>query len=344
MYSRVKKTLIGKNVDGDATILYGSTCDLAEGEIVVLDKNKNILAPGSTVADSEFIYVAQGTGATYDYVTETGVSVTGVRKMTFSAPIYGNKVSNYSGLSYVAKAEKVLTVVCTATADVIAAGNELKVRIVYKDIKEHPGQFTHSYSIITTNVIDTDMASLVSMINKDPKRRISAAYTSGSDTLVLTGLAIPDCTTSLTDINEFRMVDFEVFITYIDNVATNATYGKTLEAPTTSFVYSGGTYGKGTWEQVRDMEKSNWNNEGVSNRIQFPVLTPDMFTAKSATYDQITIDSAITVTTPDNGYKKDTFVQTIVYMPAGMTGSNATTLLSVLNPYMESAGQGSITI
>jgi hypothetical protein len=186
MLNRVDKVLIGKNISRTASlVVYGSGGNLAEGEIVVLDKNKTILTAGSTAADSDVIYVAEGTGDTYSYVTAgTGTSVSGVRKMIVSDPIKYNQVKNFTGRSYAAAVEQVTTIVGSTFAPVV--GTEYTLRIVYKDTFERPGQLTYTYRVIATTTTVTDLwSAFVAKINAHAARRVVA--TTPASNLVLTG-------------------------------------------------------------------------------------------------------------------------------------------------------------
>jgi hypothetical protein len=337
MYSRVEKVFIGKDISRTSSAvvfpyLNGSSTaqNAAEGEIFVLDKNKNIMAAGATVADSDVIYIAEVLGGTQTYANEAGTSIT-ANKVIISDPIVGKYVTNYSGRAYTAKAEKTAVFTLTGTT----SGRETIVRIVYKDIKEHPGQFTHTYRFFESGTAATDATALCALINKHSGARVTASPSTAQVTL--TGKAIPECTTALTDIDEFKMVDFEVFITYVSSTGVRTDYNL-------SIAYTGPTYGVGTWEQVRDAEKKVITNQfGPTNRITFPVVEPAKRTIKSETYDVVNIESEVAFVTPDNGYNKRTKVGTKLFIPNTATSNQMSTVLTVLNPWMESAGQASIS-
>lgn len=334
MLQRTNKLLIGKDISRDAQVVAGAlitttvgSAGLAEGELVVLDKNFKVLAAGSTIADSDIIYICQGTGETYSYTNEAGTASTSNRRLIFSDPIEGAKVRSYKAESYSAKSEQVDSWDLTGITP--AAGTEYFVRIVYKDINEHPGQFTQTYRIIAegatlaTNLID----ALDAKINAHKGRRVAATNT--DTTLVLTGLPIPDCTTSLNDIDEFRQVEFESFINYIDSDGNWAELGGTLTRTPASA-------GSGTWEQLRDMEKRALPYRGVTNFTMFPVQKPDAYTVKDETYDLIVIEHDKTYLSPDNQYVKQAPLTTIIAIPVPSTTNQGTDILAALNPWMAS--------
>lgn len=349
MYSRVKKIFIGTDISRtSSSVLLGASQNTAAGEIYVLDKNKNILAAGATVADTDVIYIAEVLAGTQTYANEAGTSIT-AKKVLFSNPIKGSLVKNYSGKAYTAKSEKSMTF--GYVNQTITAGDEYVLRIVYKDIKEHPGQFTHTYRwVVTASETGSDalLTKFAALINTHDGARVTATVNSvgsNTDTLTLAAKAIPSCTTALTDIDEFRMVDFEVFFYWIDQTSsTSHGIGPFNQVVLSSDpAYTGPTYPQGSWEVVRDEEKSVLGQQfGVTNRIHFPVIKPDFRTVKSETYDQIVIDHDAMIQTPDNGYQKATRLATKIFIPNTATSNQMTDVLAVLNPWMESVGQVSI--
>ena len=217
MLQRTNKLLIGKDINRDAQVVDGAvitttagSTGIADGEVVVLDKNFCVLAPGKTIADTDIIYICQGTGDTFTYSNELGTGVSATRKLKFSDPIEGAKVRKYVGTAYAAASEQIDT--WTLTGIVPVVGTEYLVRIVYKDMNEHPGQFTQTYRITATDaLLATWVVAMNAKINAHTGRRVDST-TNTTTTLVLTGKHIPECTTGTTDIESFRMVEFESFI------------------------------------------------------------------------------------------------------------------------------------
>ena len=335
-----KDTARNTNILGAETIKEllntGDTNTLGDGEIVILDKNMCVLTPGNTIADSDTIYVAEGTSLTYTVITEgTGTSIT-ARKIKLSDPIKANNVKKYSGKAYSAKAEQVYTSAAITSLTPVA-GRQYIVRIVYKDVLEHPGQFVQQYSYIATaadaSAVDTFGANVVSTVMADPNIRITLAYVSGSDWFTATGKAIPSCTTSLNDINEFDMVNFEIYFNYVDSNGNQQEY---VDFSTTTAI----NYGTGTWEQMRDLEKAAWGYEGVYNRREFPVILPDFNTVKSSTYHLINIEHVEPYKTPNMLYSETTQVKTIIAFLNGTNGdAQQAFVLSQLNPWMASTSE-----
>ena len=340
MNQRTNKLLIGKDISRDAQVVAGAvittttgSTGLADGEIVVLDKYFKVLAAGSTIADSDTIYIVQGTGNTYEYTNEQGTLVSSNRKILLSDPIQGSLIKKYVGTSYAAKSEQIDTYTLTGLTPVV--GTEYFVRIVYKDMNEHPGQFTQTYRVTATDaLLATLVVALNAKINAHSGRRVNST-TNTTTTLVLTGKAIPATTTGVNDLEEFRMVEFESFLNYVDSDGNWAENTATAPAP----VRTSADYGAGTWELIRDMEKRALPYRGVTNFTMFPVLLPTVNTVLSETYDTIVIEHDKSYLSPDNQYIKQAPLTTVIAIPnnaAGPASNQMGDVLAVLNPWMAS--------
>lgn len=336
MITKPFKVFIGKddaqntNITGgeilSSLMTSGGTDELGNGEIVVLDKNFNVLTPGQTVADSDTIYIAMGTATTFTLTPESGSAIT-ARKIKLSDPIKANYVRTFIGKAYAAKAEQVATVTVTAAT----AARQYVVRCVYKDLYEHPGMFKQEwrYTAVAADATPATFATaLAGVINADPNSRV-VATTSTAD-LILTARPIAGCTTGLNDIDEFSMVLFEPYINYIDSDG--------YEVGFVDFVATtNASEGNGTWERMRDLEKDSWGYEGVYNRREFPVILPTSNVSTSLTYNLLIIEHEVPYKTPNNLYLATTQVKTIIAFHNGTNGdAQQAFVLSQLNPWMAS--------
>lgn len=343
MLQRTNHIFIGKDISRDAQVVDGATLatitlstGLADGEIVVLDKYKKVLAAGAINLDSDIIYIVQGTGETFSYTNEAGTTITGARKVVTSDPIEGKKVKKFTANGYTAKVER--TAVVNLTGLVPVVGTEYLIRIIYKDIVEHPGQFTQTYRITATDaVLKTLVDAFTAKINKHAGRRVVSSDDDAS--ITLTGLAIPEVTSGLTDYNEFEMVNFDVRFLYVNAAGDWAT----MLSTTTTVTYTGATYGSGTWEQVRDMEKSTLGYEGVTNTTHWPTKVPAMDAVVGATYNILVIEHDRSYLSPDNQYIKQAPLTTVVAFVVPTVGTQQTNVLARLNPWMESFGIDSVS-
>jgi hypothetical protein len=340
MFKRVDKVLIGKDITRTATLTgfpHATANNLADGEVLVLDKNYMIMTAGQTIADTDTIYICQGTATTFAYSQSGGTAVTAARKIIISDAIEGALVKSFKGVSYDAKGEQVTTFTTTACTP-LTAGTEIVLRIVYKDITEHPGQFTQTYRYVVTTAaagtIDTIVAAIAAVVNAHDGRRVNATVNAGNDYLILTGRVIPECTTALSDIDKFSQVRFNAFLSYVNTDGNWVDWGATEVVAVVQ-----ADHGQGTWEQVRDMEKSMRPNMGLDNITHFPVKSPDPYTVSAETYDLIVIESDKSYTSADNQYVKRQPLTTVIAIPnnaAGPASNQVGDILAVLNPWMAS--------
>ena len=339
MLQRTNKILIGKDIDrtaavvggADFTTLIAPTTGIANGEIVVLNKNKEVLGAGATVADSDIIYIVQGSSRTFTYTNIQGTNVVAARELISSDPIEGRKVKKFEARTFVPKAEK--TASFDLTGYTMVVGTEYLVRIIYKDIKEHPGQFTHTYRHIgTTATLDTEGALIAAKINAHKGRRVNATYTAATDVLLLTAIEIPTCCTGTADIDEFDMVDFDARFLYVTTAGNQAI----IPATSTVITYTGPTKGSGNWEQIRDIEKAQLGYVGISNKTHFPVITKTLDTVVDSEYNMLVIEHDRSYLSPDNQYVKQAPLTTIVAIE--VAALQTADILGQLNPWMASAG------
>ena len=336
MITKPFKLFVGKNDAQNTSIVAGNllselmnsggTYALGDGELVVLDKDFKVLAPGATVADSDTIYIAMGTTKTFTLTPESGSAIT-ARKIKISDPIKANYVRSFIGKAYAAKAEQVATATITAAT----AARQYVVRCVYKDLYEHPGNFVQEWRYIAVAADATPATfatALAAAINADTNKRITASTNSAD--LILTANPIAGCTTSVNDIDEFSMVVFEPYITYVDSDGYEVEFIDFVATTASS-------EGNGTWERMRDLEKSAWGYDGVYNRREFPIILPDFHTDKTLTYNLLVIEHEIPYKTPNNLYLETTQVKTIVAFHNGTNGdAQQAFVLSQLNPWMAS--------
>lgn len=321
MRKKVEKPFIGTDISRTASLVIGGASDnIANGEVVVLDKNKNILAAGSTIDDTDVLYIVEGLSTTYDYTTPNGTSVTGVRQLLYSDPIDGNAVTEWSGKSYAAAVEAVATLSGSLTPVV---GEEYVLRIVYPDVVTHPGGHTYTYRYVAETTTLNDLyVALALQINQHPERRISAAATTGPDVLTLTALPYDDNAT-VDSVNEYAQVIFEVFMQSenFDSVA---------------ITYTASPYpGEGTWQLVRDQEKWSQGYEGLLNRTGFPTQVPTFRTVLNETYDTLIIRHKNWYTASTNR-EEQVDITTKIIIPVNASGNQMTDILAALNPWMAS--------
>jgi len=337
----VVKVFIGKDIDrvvGNGESFATLLGNIVAGEVVVLDKDKSALVGGTpTVSTTDTIYIVQGMSDTYTFVPPSGTAST-ARAIRISDPIKGSNVKTYVGTGYSAKAEKEVTIDFGSVT--VAADTEYVVRFVYKDVTEHPGQFTSTYRVTATSGMTGSELSdaFAAAITKHKEARVTASSAAG--VLTVTAKPIPDCTTSVEDIDRFSMVDFDVFVTYVDSDGNH----RELSDATVSVVQEV-DHGNGTWEQVRDLERSYLHLLGVRDVLSFPARFGDPQVVKGAGYDLIMIEHDAPYVAPNNQGAEVTPIATIIAIEidtatgapdAGLSSPQETDLLTVLNSWMAS--------
>lgn len=340
MLKRVKKVLVAKNISRTSALtnatLYTGTNGPAAGEVLVLDKNQQILAAGSTVADSDTIYLAVATSETYSTTNEAGTTVTGIRKLLLSDPIEGARIKNYVGKAYTAATENVVVLDFTGTVPV--AGDSYVIRLVYKDIPEHPGQFTQTFRVVSADATLANLlTALTAQINKNSGARVTATTTATAITITAKVVTDASSSASVNAIDTYRQVNFEAFVWRYDE--TN--YKPINIYSTVTKTYTNPYPGAGTAKLVRDEEKLALANRGITNQWYFPVVKPDLLTDMTLTYNTIVIESNKKYTAADNQYEKEQPLSTVLFLPVG--AGQTTDVLAALNPWMESIGQASIS-
>lgn len=322
MQEKVLKVFIGRDISRTASLVIGGASDnIALGEVVVLDENRNIMSAGATYSDTQKVYIVEGLSETYDYTTPDGTSITSVRKLLYSDAIDGNGVSVYKGASYAAAAEHTFTVNFGTLTPVV--DEEYSVRLVYKDMEEDPGRRTsYTYRVIATTTTLADLYdAFVAAINAHIGARITA--TDNTTYITLTAKAYDDNET-VDSINEYKQVNFEPFL-YSNNYASDAAITETVVP----------SQGVGTWKLVRDEEKWSQGYEGQTNRIHFPIIGPEFRVVKDETYDVVVINHKNWFTAADRR-ERQVDITTKIFVPNTATSNQMSDILAVLNPWMAS--------
>jgi len=316
MLKRVNSLFVGKDLTRTANINSGGEdmttvqSNIVEGEVVVLDKDFVHAIPTVTYASSNIIYIAEGSSEIFNTQNPDGSALSG-RRLIISSAIDGARLNLYAGKAYSAKAEETATL--SAITDSITPGTEYVLRIVYKDIYEDRGQFTDTYRYTAKTADDSEKIfdGLRLRIAKDngkysiKRKGGSRVVGSGSTTLILTAKPIPECTSTVNDIDEFTMVNCEVRLNYVDSH-----FDWTPVTMAAAIAYTAFDRGSGAWEVMRDIEKFAQSYQGVTNRVWFPIVKPEIRVLKGAAYGQIIMEHDAQYRSPDNQYNKETSLTT----------------------------------
>ena len=291
---------------------YTTVDALTEGQVALFDENKNIIKDATTAVDANAVYIGV-CREKMDVVNPSTGALEQKNRIEFSNKIQKNKKINCVLQTYVAPTEDKVVIDLTNAALVI--GHRYVIRIIYKDIYEHVGQFTHTYEYVATTETAQDMADeFVKIINKHPGRRVTASTTGSDKSITLTAMAKDD-NEGLYSINDYSTVSMEVVFYYtipgalLSNVPT-AVSGATITK-------TQGTPGKGYWKQVRDREKYNAGYKGHVFIDAYPMIIQKHVVEEGTTYDYLTIENDNSYLSPDNQYVKTTPLTTEVYVKSG---------------------------
>lgn len=347
MLQRTTKLFIGKDIDRSSSGISAGTTSyealskgdlLADGEVILLDKNLKVAATSSSFIPSTYdtFYVAQCSGDAISFQNGAGTNFTS-KRYKLSNPIVGKEIRSIKARPYYPTVQCSASIADSGWTPVV--GREYIVRIVYKDINEHPGQFTQTYRHIAgSTTTATEAAKIVAKINAHKGSRVSASYS--ASTITITGKAIPECSSSLNNIDKYSIVDFDLFFNYVDDKGYWAEAAAVTKTP--------GNIGFGNWQQIRDLEKECMPNFGPTNYIKFPVINPDLETVKNAGYDQIVIEHEAEYLSPDNQYRKKAPLTTIIALECtsngGNTGSQAGVIVGQLSSYSNALGFGTLSL
>jgi hypothetical protein len=305
MITRVGTVLIGKNCPASYT-----TADaLAAGDVAMFDQDRKIIKTAAEAVKASTLYI----GVAQDKVTVTKPDGSTEQKANIEFSNAIQKDSNPSAVIGEYEAPVQEKVVITLTNATIVAGNCYVLRIVYKDMFEDPGQFTHTYEVSATSATAKDLAdALVKKINKHANRRVSA---SNSEAVITLTAMEKDDNEGVYSINEYSVVSMEVSLYETIPGALLSNFPKAVAGAT--IVKTPGNPGKGYWKQVRDREARQMGYKGHVFTGAYPEVEQVRKVVAGDTYDYATIENDNLYLSNDNQYIKTTPILTELYVKAG---------------------------
>lgn len=302
MITRVDSVIIGKKCPKG----YTTVDNLNTGEVALFNENRALIKNQDDALKASTIYVGVCTG-------DMTVTMPDGTSSTKKVVEYSNAIQKASKPSYVmgnyeAPVAEKIEIDLTDVKPVI--GHRYVLRIVYKDLYEAPGQFTHTYKTVATSGAASDLGNaLLKEINKHANCRVTAALTGTKLTLT----AMPkDDNEGVYSLNEYSVVSMEasLYVTIPGALLSNvpeAVAGATIKK-------TAGHPGKGFWKQVRDMEVRMLGYKGHVFTDAYPIIEPKRFVTEGTTYDYFTIENDNLYLSPDNQYIKTTPLTTEVYV------------------------------
>lgn len=305
MITRVDTVLIGKNCPASYT-----TADaLAAGDVAMFDQDRKIIKTAADAVKASALYI----GVAQDKVTVTKPNGTTEQKANIEFSNAIQKDSKPSAVigTYVAPVQE--KIVITLTNATIVAGNRYVLRIVYKDMFEDPGQFTHTYEVFAESATAADLATaIVKKINKHANRRVQASASAA--VITLTAMEKDD-NEGVYSINEYSVVSMDASLYETIPGALLSNYPKAVAGAT--IVKTPGNPGKGYWKQVRDREARQMGYKGHVFTGAYPEVEQVRKVVAGDTYDYATIENDNLYLSNDNQYIKTTPILTELYVKAG---------------------------
>ena len=305
MITRVGTVLIGKNCPASYT-----TADaLAAGDVAMFDQDRKIIKTAADAVKASALYI----GVAQDKVTVTKPDGTTEQKANIEFSNAIQKDSKPSAVigTYVAPVQE--KIVITLTNATIVAGNRYVLRIVYKDMFEDPGQFTHTYEVFAESATAADLATaIVKKINKHANRRVQASASAA--VITLTAMEKDD-NEGVYSINEYSVVSMDASLYETIPGALLSNFPKAVAGAT--IVKTPGNPGKGYWKQVRDREARQMGYKGHVFTGTYPEVEQVRKVVAGDTYDYATIENDNLYLSNDNQYIKTTPILTELYVKAG---------------------------
>lgn len=304
MITRVDSVMIGKKCPA----IYTTVNNLNAGEVALFDENRALIKDQDDALKASTIYVGVCTGDMTVTMPNGTSSTKKVKVVEYSNAIQKASKPSYVKGDYEAPVAEKIEIDLTNAKPVI--GHRYVLRIVYKDLYEAPGQFTHTYETVATSGVADDLGNaLQKKIDKHANRRVTAAFANHKLTLT----AMPkDDNEGVYSLNEYSVVSMEasLYVTIPGALLSNvpeAVAGATIKK-------TAGHPGKGFWKQVRDMEVRMLGYKGHVFTDAYPIIEPKRFVTEGATYDYFTIENDNLYLSPDNQYIKTTPLTTEVYV------------------------------
>lgn len=313
MLQKVNTVLIAKT----APATFTTANALADGAIALFNENKQILTSAAAAASAKAIYVGVCEGKE-DVYNQAGTKST-KSIIRFSKEIQKGSNPTLVVTSFAAKSED--KIVITATSVTPEVGHRYVLRLVYNDIYEAPGQFTHTYEVIAKTTAPADlMSAFAKKINKHQEARVTAAVAAA--VLTLTAKEIP-YNQGVTLDHGYTQVSVEAFMwtTIPSGLLSNAMY------PIANLIIAKtqGTPGKGNAYIVRDRENAAMGYRGITHRANgiYPYIAPEFRSDLTAEYDTITMEWDNKYLSDDNQYIKTTPLATEIYVVKNQITTNA---------------------
>lgn len=269
------------------------------GDILMFDNTGAVIDTPAKAAAASQVKYGLVTNKVQSYVKADGTT-SNIKVVTYSNLIDRKSIRSYNPFTFSASSEDKLVITMAGFTPVI--GNRYVLRIIYKDLYEHPGQYTHTYELIATTAVLKDLIDkLVLKINRDTRRRVIA--TSDATSITLTALAKDD-NEGKESINIFTQVNMNAVMYYTNPNATGFASKNKYPLAGITVVKTPGTPGKGNAKLIRDREQAALSYRGITNRTWFPVIKPELNVDLSKSYDGFVLEFEPEHRNAEDGFRK----------------------------------------
>ena len=308
------------------TVLIGATCPasyttadaLAVGNVALFDGNKKLITAAADAADIDEAYI--GVCRKKETITLPDGTTTVKAIIEYSNKLDKSEYFRSNFNAYTAPVQQTITIDFSGMTKAVI-GHRYVLRLVYKDLYEAPGQFTHTYEVVATSESVSALAgAFLAKINKHLNRRVDGSIHEGTlSTLLLTAKAKDD-NEGVNSINEYSVVDVNASVYYTIPGALLSNQPEAVSGVT--IAKTTGNPGKGYWKQVRDMEVRAMGYKGHVFTGAYPTVEQARLVEEGATYDSFTIEHDNKHLTPDNQIVKEAPLMESIYVKAGQIANS----------------------
>lgn len=298
MFTKVDDVLIANGTSRKASLI-----DVATGKAVT----------GDTVAAMIILKDAK------DNIIERSNIIQKAAKPRFVTGVHAEPIQSTTTIDFT-------NAVDAEGSSLLVIGHRYVLRIVYKDLYEAPGQFTHTYEVVATTDSAEDLINaFVAKINKHANRRVNAS--ANGKKLILTAMAKDD-NEGVHSLNEYSIVSMAVTLYFTIPGALLANQPEKVPGITIDTVE--GNPGVGYWKQVRDLELRAMGYKGHVFTGAYPTVEQDRKVEIDGQYNYLMVEFDNLYLSPDNQYIKTTPLRIQLFDSIALDSDAGTDELSTL--------------
>ena len=286
-------------VGGEQSATAKTMATAVAGDVLMFDTVGAVVATAAAAAAATEVKLGLVTPNVQAYIAPDGTAKE-AKVIQYTNLIPKNAVSSYNAFVFEDVAEDVIAIDFGSFVPVI--GNRYVLRVIYNDLYEHPGQFTHTYETFATTAVLADLIdSFALQINKDNRRRVLATKTATA--LTLTGL-VKDDNNGKESVNLYSQVSMEAVLYYTNPSAAGFASKNKYPLAGVTVTKTAGTPGKGNAKVIRDREQAALGYRGITFRTHWPVIKPELNVDLAKSYDGAVIEFEPEHRTAEDSFRK----------------------------------------